>query len=77
MNTDYGQEALSVTIRAYYLYTEQNIKTLLFLLPFFSLKDPKHFLYTQKNNFSQILFTNLSKSVLVSTSPLHSKAHSK
>ncbi len=34
------------------------------------LKDLILFLCTQKAYFSQILFTNLSKSVLVSTSPL-------
>ncbi len=33
-------------------------------------KDLRLFLCTQKAYFSQILFTNLSKSVLVSTSPL-------
>ncbi len=41
--------------------------------PLFSwaeLKDLRLFLCTQKAYFSQILFTNLSKSVLVSTSPL-------
>ncbi len=45
---------------------------LLFLPPFFmswTLRS-ETFLYTQKAYFSQILFTNLSKSVLVSTSPL-------
>jgi len=40
------------------------------LLFFSELKDLRLFLYTQKDYFSQILFTNLSKSVLVSTSPL-------
>ncbi len=34
------------------------------------LKDLRLFLCTQKAYFSQMLFTNLSKSVLVSTSPL-------
>ncbi len=46
--------------------------TLLFC-PHFSwaeLKDLRLFLCTQKAYFSQILFTNQSKSVLVSTSPL-------
>ncbi len=36
----------------------------------FSKKDLRLFLCTQKAYFSQILFTNLSKYVLVSTSPL-------
>ncbi len=34
------------------------------------LKDLRLYLYTQKAYFSQIMFTNLSKSVLVSPSPL-------
>ncbi len=44
-----------------------------FFCPHFSwaeLKDLRLFLCTQKDYFSQILFTNLSKSVLMSTSPL-------
>ncbi len=44
--------------------------TLLFLPPIFMIFFQKSFLCTQKTYFSQILFTNLSKSVLVSTSPL-------
>ncbi len=54
-------------------YTEQNYKCNTFVFPpIFSwaeLKDLRLFLCTQKAYFSQILFTNLSKSVLVSTSP--------
>ncbi len=38
------------------------------------LKDLRLFLCTQKAYFSQILFTNLSKSLLVSTSPLPIKS---
>ncbi len=46
--------------------------THLFLPPFSwaELKDLRILLYTQNAYFSQILFTNLYKSVLVSTSPL-------
>ncbi len=47
--------------------------TLLFL-PHFSwaeLKDIRFFLWTQKDYFSQILFTNLSKSVLVNEIIIH------
>ncbi len=46
--------------------------TLLFLPPFFMswTQRSKTFSIFQKAYFSQILFTNLSKSVLVSTSPL-------
>ena len=47
--------------------------TLLFLLPFFmswTQRSKTFSIYTQKNHFSQILFTDLFKSVLVSTSPL-------
>ncbi len=55
-----------------YIYTDQNDKCNTFVFfPHFSwaeLKDVRLFLSTQKAYFSQILFTNLSKSVLVSTS---------
>ncbi len=49
--------------------------TLLFLPPFFMswTKYLRFFLCTQKGYFSQILSTNLSKSVLVSTSPSSSQ----
>ncbi len=56
-----------------YIHTEQNYKYILCFCPHFScaeLKDLRLFLCTQKAYFSQIVFTNLSKSVLVSTSPL-------
>ncbi len=49
-------------------YTEQNAKRNTFVCA--DLKDLIHFLCTQKAYFSEILFTNLSKSLLVSTSPL-------
>ncbi len=52
-------------------YTEQNYKrnTFVFarLFSWAELKDLRLFLCTQKTDFSQIVFTNLSKSVLVST----------
>ncbi len=54
-------------------YTEQNYKRNTFFGLHFSwaeLKDLRLFLCTQKAYFSQILFTNLFKSVLASTSPL-------
>ncbi len=55
-----------------HIYTDQNDKCNTFVFfPHFSwaeLKDVRLFLCTQKAYFSQILFTNLSKSVLVSTS---------
>ncbi len=52
------------------LYTKQNYKcnTFVFAPIFRELKDLRLFLFTQNAYFSQILFTNLSKSVLVSTS---------
>ncbi len=53
--------------RALYILNKIINATLLFL-PHFSwaeLKDRRRFLWTQKAYFSQILFTNLSKSVLV------------
>ncbi len=55
-------------IYSIYLYTDQNYKrnTFIFAPIFHELNSP----CTQKAYFSQILFTNLSKSVLVSTSPL-------
>ncbi len=57
-----------------YIHTEQNYKCNTFVFaPHFSwaeLKDLRLFLYTQKAYLSRILFINLSKSVLVSTSPL-------
>ncbi len=56
-----------------YLYTERNYKCNTCFCPNFSWAELKYlrlFLCTQKAYFSQILFTNLSKSVLVSTSPL-------
>ncbi len=56
------------------LYTEQNYKsnTLVFAPIFHEMnsKDLRLFICIQKAYFSQILFTNLSKSVLVSTYPL-------
>ncbi len=54
----------------YFKYTDQNYKHNTCFCPHFSwaeLKDLRLFLCTQKAYFSQILFTNLSKSVLVST----------
>ncbi len=51
-----------------YVYTVKMINAFVFA-PIF-LKDRRLFICTQKAYFSQILFTNLSKSVLVSTSPL-------
>ena len=53
------------------MYTEQKYKCNTFVFaPIFHemIKDLKHFLYTQNKHLSQILFTNLSKSVIVSTS---------
>ncbi len=51
-----------------YIYTEQIINTtLLFLPPFFMSWAQRSKTCTQKDYFSQILFTNLSKSVLVAT----------
>ncbi len=51
--------------------TEQNYKRKTFVFaPIFHELRSETFLYTQKAYFSQILFTNLSKSVLVSTFPL-------
>ncbi len=52
-------------------YSDQNYKRIPFVFAHFSwaeLKDLSLFQCTQKAYFSQILFTNLSKSVLVSTS---------
>ncbi len=60
---------VSVCVCIYiYIYTEQNYKCNTFVWA--ELKDLRLFLRTQKAYFSQILFKNLSKSVLVSTSPL-------
>ncbi len=56
-----------------YTHTEKSYKQHFCFCPHFSwaeLKDLRLFLCTQKAYFSHILFTNLSKSVLVSTSPL-------
>ncbi len=54
-----------------HMYTEQNYKRNTFVFaPFFMSWTQRLFLCTQNTYFSQILFTNLSKSVLVSTSPL-------
>ncbi len=56
-----------------YTYRLYNYKCHTCFCPHFSwaeLKDLRLFLCTQKAYFSQILFTNLSKSVLVSTFPL-------
>ncbi len=54
-----------------YIYTHTHTYIYFCFCPHFSwaeLKDLRLFLCTQKAYFSQILFTNLSKSVLVSTS---------
>ncbi len=64
---------VNIYIHIIYIYTENNYKHNTCFCPHFSwaeLKDLRLFLCTQKAYFSQILFTNLSKSVLVSTSPL-------
>ncbi len=57
-----------------FLFTEQNYKCNTLFLHHFSwaeLKDLRLFLCTQKAYFSQILFTNLSKSVLVNEIIIH------
>ncbi len=64
----HGHQAMThsyiyIYIYIYILLNKIINATLLFLRPFFMS-------WTQKAYFSQILFTNLSKSVLVSTSPL-------
>ncbi len=56
-----------------FLFTDQNYKHFCFC-PHFSwaeLKDLRLFLCTQKAHFSQILLTNLSKSVLVNEIIIH------
>ncbi len=62
-----------------YIYTEQNYKLNTFVFFCFcniahfswaELKDLRLYLCTQKAYFSQILFKDLYKSVLVNTSPL-------
>ncbi len=66
------QNDLQVNIYIYiYIYILNKI--IIVFGPHLSWAEPKDlrlFLYTQKAYFSQILFKNLSKSVLVSTSPL-------
>ncbi len=54
------------------IYTVQNYKFNTFFAPIFHELNSKiyDFLCTQKAYFTQILFTNLSKSVLVSTDHL-------
>ncbi len=58
-----------ITTNNNHYYTEQNYKCNTFIWA--ELKDLRLFLWTQNAYFSQILFTNLSKSVLVNEIIIH------